>query len=194
VVAAGGVPELSTFDCSARYWAAPPFPRVSFYSDLIEKDKTVPLDASASYQRYYSDMSRVFYPGRPDAGLRKDYEIGHGFKRRMLETIRIGMTVEELFAELKEAKETSGYPGAYCFHCIGLAVHDRPSFFVPSKLRLHEDDKSIVLPENVTFNAEVHSWRSTDDGRGGMWEEDTYLLTKDGPRRIGSLPDEMLTY
>jgi len=188
-LAAGGSLEYCSAGCLAREWGAPPYPTWFGYEDCTPDDGTFRLDACGSYQFYLSDMMRTFYIGKLDAKTRDQYQVGRNFKKAMVACVRCGMRFAELYAEVKDVAKSHGFTSFHGIHSIGLLVHERP-FFFPFKTKLCEDDANIVLPENMVFCAES-CWGSPKERRR-MGEEDMYVLKKDGPVMLTSLPQALL--
>lgn len=189
VLDAEGTLEFSSAGALAREWGEPPFPTWFGYEDCVPDDGTFRLDACGSYQFYLSDMMRTFYLGALDGKTREQYQAGRNFKQAMVACVRCGMRFAELHAKVRDLAQSLGFTSFHGIHSIGILVHERP-FFFPFKTKLFEDDADIVLPENMVFCAEA-CWGSPKERRR-MGEEDMFVLKKDGPMRLTSLPQELL--
>ena len=188
VIDAGGVPLLSSLSMVPRFWGEPVSP--ADFPETVEENRLTPLDACAGYERYWADLNRTFCAGARSRELEEAYREGHEFKRSMVSLIRSGMRFGELYDTLKEARQSRRYSGNMGFHAIGLIAHDRPFFFLPTKTEIDADDRDIMLPENMVFCLEVHSWRHPS-AEGGIGEEDMYVLKDGTAQRLSRLPEEI---
>ena len=98
---------------------------------VIETGDMVTLDYGALYEGYKSDMTRTVAVGTPNAKLAAIYAIVNDALQLTLDTIKAGMSANEIDAIARDYIDGKGY-GQYfghgLGHGIGLNIHEDPFF------------------------------------------------------------------
>lgn len=135
----------------------------------ILEGEPVIIDLGARTQGYCSDMTRTFFPGKPDKTFKEIYQVVQEAQIAALEKIQEGLTGEEADRLARTIIERAGYGqefGHGLGHGVGLEAHEAP--------RLGRESKD-VLGEGMVFTLEPGIYL---DGRGGVRAEDMVVLKK----------------
>jgi Xaa-Pro aminopeptidase len=131
---------------------------------VIESGDMVTLDYGALYEGYRSDMTRTLAVGTPDTKLAEIYTIVYDALQLTLETIKAGMSANEIDAIARDYIAGKGY-GQYfghgLGHGIGLDIHEDPFFSNNSTEELHPG--MIVTIEPGIYIPELGGVRIEDD-------------------------------
>ncbi|MDZ7373611.1 MAG: Xaa-Pro peptidase family protein [candidate division KSB1 bacterium] len=142
----------------------------------IEKGELVLVDFAPVYQGYYANISRTFVVGRPLDEHRRAMGTYVQIHRNALESLRPGIPLFEVEQRVEDHRKSLPY-GEYLIrgliHGIGLAFEEFP---FPT---IFPEDVMATLDEGMTL-AVGHPVLSVP-GLGGFKQEDTVLLTSEGP-------------
>ncbi|WP_025270228.1 M24 family metallopeptidase [Hippea sp. KM1] len=158
--------------------------------EKIDKDSPVIVDFLANYQGYLSDETRLFVDGK----LPKELERAFYFCAEMLEwleeTVKVGMIAEDVYNQCLSMAEKAGYKDNF----MGVKHNQTP--FVGHGIGLELDEfpfiakgQQYALEENMTFAFEP---KIAFEGIGAVGIENTYLLTKEGPKPFNRFPREIV--
>lgn len=138
---------------------------------VIEKGEMVKLDFGALYKGYCSDMTRTLSVGEPNPKLKDIYDIVNGALQHTLDTIKAGMTANEIDSIARDYITEKGY-GEYfghgLGHGIGLNIHEDPFFSQNGTDKLQPG--MVVTIEPGIYIPEL----------GGVRIEDDILIKEDG--------------
>jgi len=141
------------------------------------------IDYGASFQGYYSDITRSFFCGDVCEEFRTIAELVYEANLAVRTHAKAGMTAGEADALARQVISAGGY-GEYFIHRtghgLGMETHEEPYIFSGSPLVLEEgmvftDEPGIYLP-----------------GKGGIRIEDDLLVTAQGVESLTSLPRRVL--
>ena len=147
-----------------------------------------PVDLST---RYYSDMTRTFVKGEPDAGLQEMYDAVLESQEAALAMVKAGVNGKDVHNKVAEVLHEAGYktnvhdqgdgkPLTEGFfhgtgHGVGLEIHEAP--------RVSLADDELIPGDVVSIEPGVY-----DPELGGVRIEDLVLVTEDGCRNLTSFP------
>jgi len=137
------------------------------------------IDWGATYQGYFSDLTRTFAIGEVDAELVRIAEVVLQANTAGREIARPGLPVGKVDAAARNVITAAGY-GEYFTHRtghgLGLDVHERPFVFAGNE---------EVLRPGMVFTVEPGIYLP---GRGGARVEDDVVITTDGAHSLSDLP------
>jgi Xaa-Pro dipeptidase len=94
----------------------------------LESGTHVLVDFGAEYEGYHSDITRIYFTGRPQAGLIELYGTVNDAKELALSLIKAGVSAHPVEEQVKELIESHDcYRGKFIHslgHSLGLDVHD----------------------------------------------------------------------
>lgn len=150
-------------------------PHYHSYDRTIERGDFVIVDMGCRYKRYCSDMTRTFCVGEPTDEQRKIYDIVLKAQCTGEESIKRGVTGQDVDRASRKIIEDAGY-GKYFFnrvgHGIGIAVHEGPYII--------EGNDVPLEPGNV-FSVEPGIYV---EGQFGVRIEDLVAIREDGTAEI----------
>ncbi len=193
--------------CSPLDIATKWFPRQSKELDLYMSDEDWPIkrddeieifwDMGGEYQGYNADMSRAFYLGKPPAEMVEKYEQLARWHDVTKTTITLGMTVAEAYDALREALQKEFGQVWGFIHGVGVFAHENPYIDLGLPLERLTTDRNDVRFEVGTVVA-FEPFRKIDpddpdalSGEGGGCIEDDWMMTPEGFKRLGSLPQKL---
>lgn len=142
------------------------------------------IDWGATYNGYFSDLTRTFAIGRVDAEMEKIVDIVHQANRAGLAAVRPGRPASEVDAAARQVIEAAGY-GEYFIHRtghgLGLEEHEAPYMRAGNEM---------LLEPGMTFTIEPGIYLP---GRNGVRIEDDVVVTGQGGRSLSELPRELVT-
>lgn len=143
----------------------------------VRRGDTILIDWGAEVDGYRSDLTRTFFIGSvPDFALTA-YPVVEEAHDRAAARLHADATTSDADCAARDAVRDAGFEEFYygVGHGVGLAVHEAPW--------LRPGGTELLLPNMVTtIEPGVYL-----PGIGGIRIEDIYLITPDGPERIGSL-------
>jgi Xaa-Pro dipeptidase len=155
---------------------AVPTDRVFSNGDLVI------IDWGASYEGYFSDLTRTLAIGDLDEEYKTIANLVHQANTAGRLTARPGISAGEVDLAAREVIEKGGY-GAFfnhrLGHGLGLEAHEQPFVF---------SENDLSLAEGMTFTIEPGIYLA---GRGGVRIEDDVVITSTGSDCLSSLPREL---
>ena len=141
------------------------------------------IDFGTYYHGYCFDITRTVAVGKAkNPELYKMFDVVRKAKDAGQNSLKPGMVMGELRDIIVKVVEDAGYhiphgPG----HNFGLDIHEQPYICTGSKVILqpgmvHTIEPGIYIP-----------------GIGGVRQEDDFLITEDGYRRITNITDALIT-
>lgn len=149
----------------------------------IEMGDFVTIDFGTYYHGYCSDITRTVAVGKAkNPELYKMFDAVRRAKDAGEKSLKPGLAMSELHRNIFKVVEDAGYmvphgPG----HSFGLEIHEAPYITGKSTYHLkpgviHTIEPGIYIP-----------------GIGGVRQEDDYLITEDGYRRLTNITDALIT-
>jgi Xaa-Pro aminopeptidase len=135
----------------------------------LKKGDIVLMDVGARVDGYCSDMTRVFFFGKPEEELLKMFNAVLEAQNRAIEGIREGKKCGEIDALARECLKEKGYGELFTHslgHGVGREVHEMPGLAPGSKEKLHSSTVVTVEPGVYV------------EGLGGIRIEDMVLVGK----------------
>lgn len=155
----------------------------------IEPDQPFQVDFVGSFFGYLIDQTRLFVPGKLDAHLKKAFETALTIQSTLADLARPGFPSGQLYIEAQRiAQEASladhfmgdGRSCGFVGHGVGMELNEPPVLAPSSKTPLAEG-MTIALEPKFIFN-----------GLGGAGIENTFVVTENGLKRLGTLPDDIV--
>ncbi len=142
----------------------------------LKPEEAVLMDFGCYYEGYTSDMTRSWWHGKKEpVGYTQIWNIVDRARQAGIKALRAGVSAGAVDAAARSVIEAAGY-GKEFFHTtghgIGLQEHDRPI------LRAGAPD---ILEENYVVTVEPGIYF---DGRWGIRLEDSFLVTKNGSKKL----------
>lgn len=131
---------------------------------------------------YAAELERTFFTSPPTPEQKEMYELMMEARRRCYQTLKAGVTGEEVDLAAKDFFEQNGLKANFVHrtgHGIGLGNHEGPY--------VAEGDKTI-LQENMVVSIEPGIYI---EGIGGFRHSDTVRVTKDGYEILTNCPDDI---
>ena len=142
----------------------------------LKEEDAVLVDFGCVYKGYCSDMTRSWWHGKKEpAEYKKIWNIVDKARTAGVKALRPGVAAGDIDRAARSVIEAAGYGKEFFHttgHAIGLVVHDRPILrsCAPDEL---EENFVVTVEPGIYF-----------DGRWGIRLEDSYLLTKDGSKKL----------
>ncbi len=155
----------------------------------IRRGEPVVVDFGVSVWGYQTDQTRTLCVGAPPAWLREVHAALLEVHRAVEARLVPGVTAGEVFRAGTEAAVRAGLRGylgpperrcRFVGHGVGLETVEPPIVAEGSAEILREGDTLAVEPKAVVA------------GLGGVGVEDTYVLGPDGPRRLTTMPWDLV--
>jgi Xaa-Pro dipeptidase len=163
----GGVPQFGIVLFGNR--AALPHGTPS--TRKLSKGDIILVDTGASYEGYYSDITRTIVFGKPTGRQQRIWDIVLRANKLAFEAIKPGTTCENADKVAREVITEAGF-GKYFIHRlghgIGLQGHEHPYLVGGNRLAL-EVDMTFSIEPGIYIVGEI-----------GVRTEDTALCTKNG--------------
>ena len=142
------------------------------------------LDWGASFEGYFSDITRCFFCGQVEERIVEIAETVQRANHYAVSGVRAGMKAGEVDAIARQEIEESGF-GQYFTHRtghgLGMEAHEAPYIFGGNEL---------VLKGGMVFTIEPGIYIP---GLGGIRIEDDVVVEGDGCSCLTSLPREVMT-
>jgi len=128
----------------------------------LKEGDVIIIDASHSYEGFVSDLTRMFYFGKPTAEMCKIHSIVYDAQSAAIDTIKAGMPCESIDKAARRIIEKAGY-GQYFIHrvghSLGMDVHEPPYLVSGNKRRLESGmvftvEPGIYLPNEFGIRLE----------------------------------------
>ncbi len=149
----------------------------------IKKNSILLIDFGSKFQDYCSDMTRIFFVGRPTNELENIYNKLLDVQKKTTKQISQVLQLKAMDRFCRRELQKNGLPNFphSTGHGLGLEVHEFPSISSKSK------DKVV---ENQVFTIEPGAYYP---GKFGMRIEDTILVGKDNqPIILTKFPKEAI--
>ena len=147
----------------------------------LKKNDMVLVDYGCVWSGYYSDITRVFFVGKPTNEQRRIYnlvldaqELGKSFVRDG----KVGATIDRKVRSFL-GKNTKHFYRHSLGHGVGLEVHELPRLSINSKNKLKAGNVVTVEP-----GVYIPGW-------GGVRIEDIVVVTKDGCNTLTKAPKDI---
>lgn len=149
----------------------------NFSSDrIVGEGEPVLLDFSLVVDGWYSDMTRMFSFGEPEAEARHICQVLEEVKAELEKRAFPGKSCREFYLEAVDLLRREGYAEYFPHrlgHGIGEEMHILPSI---------DGDSEAVLEEGTVFSIEPGIYLP---GRFGARLEDLYTVDREGCHRLG---------
>ncbi|QXD15576.1 Xaa-Pro peptidase family protein [Rhodocaloribacter litoris] len=149
----------------------------------LREGDLVLFDWGANHHGYFSDLTRCFVAGEPEAELARIAEVVRQANAAGRAAAGPGVPAGEVDRTARRVVEEAGY-GAYFIHRtghgLGLEVHEDPYI---------RGDNEQRLAEGMTFTIEPGIYLP---GRGGVRIEDDVVITAGGAESLSDLPRELI--
>lgn len=146
----------------------------------VHAGQTVRVDVAGRFSGYYADFARTAVAGPPSGRQARFYRAVVRAHRRVIDAMRPGLPVAELFSLAGRWIEKEGLPfrSLHIGHSIGVHLHERPMITPWAR---------EALEEHMVLNVEI-SYR--DGETAGYQVEDLVWVTASGHEVLTSpLPD-----
>ncbi len=141
------------------------------------------IDWGASYQDYFSDITRTFTFGAVDPELLKIGEIVQQANQAGRSAGKPGIDAGAVDSAARAVITQAGYGEAFFHrtgHGLGMEAHEAPYIYAGNNL---------LLAEGMTFTVEPGIYLA---GRGGVRIEDDVVVTESGLESLTDLPRQLL--
>ncbi|NLW73102.1 MAG: aminopeptidase P family protein [Chloroflexi bacterium] len=141
------------------------------------------IDYGASFEGYYSDITRSFFCGEVEEEFKTIAELVHDANQAARLGGKPGMRAGEIDDLARNVIAAAGYGEAFFHrvgHGLGMETHEEPYMFAANPL---------LLEEGMVFTIEPGIYLT---GRGGIRIEDDVVVTKDGLLSLTDLPRRVL--
>jgi Xaa-Pro dipeptidase len=148
----------------------------------IEEGDLLIIDWGANVGGYFSDLTRTFAVGEPDAEMKTIAQIVEQANTAAREIAAPGVAAQDVDLAARRVIESAGY-GQYFIHRtghgLGLDVHEGPYI---------RSGNSDILKPGMTFTIEPGIYLP---GRGGVRIEDNVVITDQGLQSLSNFPREL---
>lgn len=164
------------FDPIIASGAASANPHYTACDGVILKNKPVLVDQGIKVNGYCSDLTRMFFVGKPTATYNKVADIVRTAHDKAIKAIKPGVKCSAVDKAAREHIEKNGY-GKYFVHTtghgVGIDVHEAPALSARSEAVLESGMVVTVEPAVYLPN------------KFGFRQENTILVTKNGYEILG---------
>ena len=163
--------ERPAFETIVAAGARTALPHAQPTARLIGKNELLLIDMGAALDGYASDMTRVVFLGRPNAGIKRVYRAVLEAQLAAIDAVRPGVTAGLVDRAARRSLKAEKLDKAFVHstgHGLGLEIHEPP--------RLGKNEKTI-LQEGMAITIEPGVYL---EGFGGVRIEDTVVVTKTG--------------
>lgn len=160
-------------------------------NNQIDEGDFLVADLALNYAGYHGDIARTYVIGSPTPAQREWFDLTLGIHTAAREVLDVGVAAETPYlAALEYAKEHGvadwlcGYgemQAAYVGHSIGLETDEEPTLRAGNRRELEPGMVVTIEPKLI------------HPDRGAVMIEDDYLITDEGPRRLGSVPLDLFS-
>lgn len=150
----------------------------------LKRGEAVWIDVGCTYRGYWADIARVVSLGPAGEKLSRVYEAARIGQEAGIKVARPGMPIGDLFQIVTDTVRSSGirhFQRHHVGHAVGLEAYDEPVLTADS------DDS---LEAGMVINIETPYY---EFGFGAVNVEDPILIQPDGARRLGTLPNALIT-
>jgi len=144
----------------------------------LKRGDIVKVDFGARVDGYHSDMTRTVAFGEPDPTLRQIHGVVAAAQRAGIDTVRAGMTLQEVDRAARGTVEAAGYAERFPHglgHGVGLEIHEDPFLRWDSP-----EEPRLEAGAVITIEPGIYV-----PGLGGVRIEDMVEVTPEGARVLG---------
>lgn len=148
---------------------------------LVEGDLLV-IDWGASFQGYFSDITRTFAIGVIDSEVQKICQLALQANNAGREAVRPGATCDQVDQAARQVIEAGGYGKFFTHrtgHGLGMEGHEEPYI---------RSGNNFILEPGMTFTIEPGIYLPE---RNGVRIEDDVVVTEQGVESLTNLPREV---
>lgn len=186
------------FEAGGEYMGLPPFilsgertclPHQTARGRTVRNDDLIYFEISASKWRYSAALMRTIFIGEPDDRKRRCAEAVIGAVDAAMETIRPGVTAEEVDHAARSIIQKAGF-GRYFRHRLGysIGVNYPPDWGEGEIISLRKGETRVLQP-GMTFHMVPLCLIYREFGVGFS---ESIRVTETGCERFSSLPREIL--
>jgi Xaa-Pro aminopeptidase len=186
------------FEAGGEYMGLPPFilsgertclPHQTARGRTVRNDDLIYFEISASKWRYSAALMRTIFIGEPDDRKRRCAEAVIGAVDAAMETIRPGVTAEEVDHAARSVIQKAGF-GRYFRHRLGysIGVNYPPDWGEGEIISLRKGETRVLQP-GMTFHMVPLCLIYREFGVGFS---ESIRVTETGCERFSSLPREIL--
>ncbi len=171
IISQGGLPALSCIGSGPRG----AFPNVEPSDKKVQKGEAIRFDVGCIYNAYHTDIARTAVLGSPDPKQKRLYEALLSGQGRILENLKPGAPIGDLFQMGMQAARENGIPHYerhHLGHGTGIEGYDLP---------LITPNNSLKLEAGMVFCVETPYY---EPGFAGLQVEDIMEVTSAGARRL----------
>ncbi len=123
-----------------------------FSSDKkLERDMPILFDIGVEYQEYCSDMTRMVYFGKPDAGFLEDYYYLQDIQAKALDMVKGGVPCKDIDAMVRNDLSAKKIDILHSTgHGVGMDIHEGPFININSQDKL-EANMVITIEPGIYF-------------------------------------------
>jgi Xaa-Pro dipeptidase len=148
----------------------------------FKRGESIILDLQSTYHNYWADGARTYIVGEPNERQEQLFGIILSAKRKAEGLLKPGARCSDVYEAVAEEIEGAGYSGTFPHHAghgLGLEDQEAPFFIPGSREKLAEG--AICTIEPGIYHPKI----------GGFRDEDTYLITADGFKRLTTPPKSL---
>ena len=171
--------------CSVLFGARAALPHGVASEDELKPGQSILVDTGATYQGYWSDLTRTVFFGEPTRRQREIYSTVLGANEAAFKAAEPGKACETVDAKGREVINDAGFGPNFIHrlgHGVGLQVHEHPYIVRGNRLRL-KPGMAFTIEPGIYIVGEI-----------GVRVEDTVLCTPQGCERLTGFVRELLTY
>jgi Xaa-Pro aminopeptidase len=150
---------------------------------VIQQGDSVVFDFGATYEHYWSDITRTLHVGEPSAEYRKVYETVLAANRAARAAVKPGVACQEIDRAARKVIEDAGY-GEYFIHRLGhglgLDGHEEPYMV---------EGNTLPLQPGMVFSDEPGIYIA---GQFGVRIEDILVCTEDGAEALNDATHDLI--
>ena len=158
--------------------ATPEFRIASHERTISSGNLVLPSLEVAGPGGHWVEVSRAIAAGQPNREAKRMLEAYEEYFDAARDAMRPGATAHDVHRAVSKGFTSRGYGlGHVTGHSIGMTMIEHPKIGEGVETELRED---------MVFSMHPHA--ITEDGRGCMYMQDTWLVTADGGEPLASLP------
>lgn len=150
----------------------------------VKSGDFVLMDFGAVYDGYHSDMTRTICVGKPDEKMEKVYNIVLEAQLKALDTVKEGITGEELDKSARDVIKAAGFADAFGHslgHGVGMEIHEAPTA---------SEKSETVLEKNMIVTVEPGIYLPNEFG---VRIEDFVAVTENSCDNLTKCPKNLIT-
>jgi len=167
------------------YSALPHFPIMSASTYKLRKGDFLRFDVGINFRGYLTDMARTYVIGPPSEKQKKLYNAILKAQRNMVESIKPGVKISDLFKIGMKTMRQSGFVNYVRGH-LGHSISLGPFAEEPPFIKEAENRELVA---GMLFCVEVPYYIQ---GLGGINIEDMVAVTEDGHEELTTLSRELI--